>query len=326
MEDDLLWEDTWKGTINAFLEAAAKTYPRPLADTRHGLDALPALHSWKHRHTITLHPLDHNPHGWTPEDDATAAITIQQDPKNPAGYHITWNDPAFHSPASPTLPDVFATISAEIQVPKAPQQPDDEMPQAQSPPTTHERPRTEPLTHPITTMELPRQHPTTPDRNGFQNLPREWAVHNGTLRWDEITPGLQAIRPHSITEPTTTWTPPTDRHYLLLTVQGDATMTPTEGDCITAAPTHAVHIPSQASSAPMTVQPGPTPWQAIVITYPGANDHTHTWQQRWEDIRGDLLQDLLGLTHTHHTLHPVRGVGQATHGIHIWGYGRTPHP
>ena len=275
-EDDLLWEDTWKGTMDTFLEAAAETYPRPPGDTRHGLHALLAFHSWEHRHTITLHPLDHNPHRWTPEDDATAATTRQQDPGNPAGYDITWNDPAPHPPTSPTLPDVFATISAEPQEPKAPQQPDDRMPQAPSPSTAQESPRKEPLTHPITTMELPPQHRTTPDRNGFRNLPREWAVHNGTLRWDEITPGLQAVRLHSITEPTTTWTLPTDRHHLLLTVQGDATITPTEGDPITAAPTHAVHIPPQASSAPMTVHPGPSPWQAMVITYPTPNDHTHT--------------------------------------------------
>ena len=178
-------------------------------------------------------------------------------------------------------------------------------------------------------MELPPQHRTTPDRNGFRDLPREWAVHNGTLRWDEITPGLQAIRLHSITEPITTWALPTDRHNLLLTVQGDATITPTEGDPVTAAPAHAVHIPPQASSAPITVHPGPTPWQAIVITYPAPNDHTHTWQQRWEDIRGDLLQEYLRLTRTHHTLHPIRGVGQAPHGIHapgVWAYATPINP
>ena len=113
-EEDLLWEDTWKGTADAFLEAAAETYPRPPANTRHGLHALLAFHSWKHRHTVTLHPLDHNPHRWTPEDDATATITVQQSPENPEEYHITWDDPAPHPPASPTLPDVFATISAEV--------------------------------------------------------------------------------------------------------------------------------------------------------------------------------------------------------------------
>ena len=187
-----------------------------------------------------------SPHRWTPEDDATAAITIQQNPENPEEYHITWNNPAPHPPASPTLPDVFATISAELQEAKAPQQTDNEIPQAPSPPTTQESPRTEPLTHPITTMELPPQHRTTPDRNGFRNLPREWEVHNSTLRLDEITPGLQDIRLHSITEPTTTWTLPTDSHHLLLTIQGDATITLTEGDPITAAQTHAVHIPPQA--------------------------------------------------------------------------------
>ena len=107
-EEDLLWKDTWKGTMDAFLEAAAETYPRPPGDTRHGLHALLAFHSWKHRHTITLHPPDHNPHRWTPEDDATAAITVQQSTENPEEYHITWNDPASHPPASPTLADVFA--------------------------------------------------------------------------------------------------------------------------------------------------------------------------------------------------------------------------
>ena len=236
---------------------------------------------------------------------------------------------ATHSPASPTLRDVFATISAELQEAKAPQRRDEEMPKAPSPQTTQESPRTEHLTHPITTMELPPQHRTTPDRNGFRDLPQEWAVHNGTLRWDEITPGLQTIRPHSITEPTTTRALLTGRHHLLLTVKGDATVTPTEGDPITAAPTHTVHIPPQASSTPMAIHPGPTPWQAIVITYPTPNDHTHTWQQRWEDIWGDLLQDHLGLTRTHHTLHPVGGVGQAPHGRHtlgLWVYATPINP
>ena len=262
-EDDLLWEDTWKGTMDTFLEAAAATYPRPPRDIRHGLHALLAFHSSKHRHTITLHPLDHNPHRWTPEDDATAAITIQQDPGNQAGHHVTWNDRAQHPPASPTLHDVFATISAELQEAKAPQQPDDRMPQEPSPPTAQKSPHQEPLTRPVSTMEPPR---ITLDRNWFRNLPREWAVHNGKIWCDEIIPGLQAIRLQSITEPTTTWTLPTDRDHLLLTVEGDAAVTPTERDPITAAPAHAVHVPPQASSAPMTVHPGPGPWQAIVIT------------------------------------------------------------
>ena len=179
------------------------------------------------------------------------------------------------------------------------------MPQAPPPSTAQESHHREPHTQPITTMELHPQHRTTPDRNGFRDLPREWAFPNGTLRWDEITPGFQAIPLHSITKPTTSWTLATDRHHLLLSVQGDATITPTEGDPLTAAPAHAVHIPPQASSAPMTVHPGRTPWQAIVITYPAPNNHTHTWQQRWEDIRGDLLQEHLVLTRTHHTLHPV---------------------
>ena len=61
-EEDFLWEDTWKGTTDAFLEAAAESYPRPPGGTRHGFHALLAFHSWKHRHTITLHPLHHNAH------------------------------------------------------------------------------------------------------------------------------------------------------------------------------------------------------------------------------------------------------------------------
>ena len=328
-EEDLLWEDTWKGTADAFLEAAAETYPRPPGDTRHSLHALLAFHSWKHRHTVTLHPLNHNPHRWTPEDDATAVITVQQSPENPEEYHITWNDPAPHPPASPTLPDVFATISAELQEAKAPQQLDGEMPQAPSPPTKQDQPRTEPLTHPITTMELP---PTTSHHPRPSRVSRPAAGMGGPQRHTPMgrnhagppgdPPPLDQRAHHLLG---TTDGPPD----LLLTVQGDATITPTEGEPVTAAPARAVHIPPQASSAPMTVHPGPTPWQAIVITYPAPNDTTHTWQQRWEGIRGDLLQEHLGLTRTHHTLHPIRGVGQAPHGIHapgVWAYATPINP
>ena len=146
------------------------------------------------------------------------------------------------------------------------------MPQAPAPPTAQEHPDQEPLAHPITQMELPPQHRTIPDRNGFRYVPREWADQNGTLRWDEITPGLRAIRLHSITEPTNTCAPPADRHHLLLTILGDAAITPTEGDPITAAP---ATYPHKTSSAPMTVQPGPTPWQAIVTNSPPPTT-THT--------------------------------------------------
>ena len=79
----------------------------------------------------------------------------------------------------------------------------------------------------------------------------------------------------------------------------------------------------------MTVHPGPIPGQAIVITYPAPNNHTHTWQQKWEYIRGDLLWEHLGLTRTHHTLHLVQGVGQAPHGIHtpgFWAYSTPINP
>ena len=105
------------------------------------------------------------------------------------------------------------------QEPQAPPQPDEEIPQAPSPRTAQESHHKEPLTHPITTTELQPQHRTTPDRNRFWDLPREWAVHNGTLRWEEITPRLQAISLHSITEPTITWTLRTDRHHLLLNAE-----------------------------------------------------------------------------------------------------------
>ena len=88
-EDDLLWEDTWDGTMDIFLEAAATTYPRPPGEARHGLHALLGFHSWKNQHNVTLHPLDHNPRQWTPEDNTTTTITIQQDPENPKGYHLT---------------------------------------------------------------------------------------------------------------------------------------------------------------------------------------------------------------------------------------------
>ena len=43
----------------------------------------------------------------------------------------------------------------------------------------------------------------------------------------------------------------------------------------------------------------------------------------------DLLQEHLGLTHTNHTLHPVPGVGQAPHSIHIpglWAYATPINP
>ena len=301
-EGDLLWEDTWEGTMDTFLEAAAANYPRPPGDTRQGLHALLAFHSWKHHDTITLHTLNHNPRRGTPEDDTTTAITIQQDPENPAGYHLTWSDPAPHPPASPILQDVFATISAELQEAKAPQQPEDKMPQAPLPPTAQERPHQEPLTHPITKMELPTQHGTSPDRIGFRELPQEWAIHNGTLRWDEITPGLQAICLHSTTEPTNTWALPADCHHLLVTIQGDAAITPKEEDPVTAAP---AHIPQQTSLVLMTVHPDPTPWQAMVITHPAPKrPHAHLASK----VGGHQWVPPPGTPRTHtHQPHPPPG-------------------
>ena len=50
-------------------------------------------------------------------------------------------------------------------------------------PTRQKRIHQERLTHPITRMKLPPQHCTTPDRNERSDLPREWTVHKGTLRW-----------------------------------------------------------------------------------------------------------------------------------------------
>ena len=66
--------------------------------------SVPQLETPPHHHPPPPPPQSHQ---WTPEDDATAAITVQQSPENPEEYHITWNDPAPHPPASLTLPDVF---------------------------------------------------------------------------------------------------------------------------------------------------------------------------------------------------------------------------
>ena len=188
------------------------------------------------------------------------------------------------------------------------------MPQAPSPPTTQENP----------SPHRSSPHSTAPPRTatGF-----ETCHGNGrsTTAHSDGTKSHRGSRPSACTRSTSPPPPGhlTGRHHLLLTVKGDATITRREGDPVTAAPAHALHIPPQASLAPMAVHQGPTPWQAIVITYPTSNNHTHTWQQRWEDIRGDLLQEHLGLTRTPHTLHPIRGVDQAPHGIHtpgLWGY------
>ena len=193
------------------------------------------------------------------------------------------------------------------------------MSQAPSPPTTQESPRTEPLTHPITTMELPPQHRTTPDRNRFRNLPGEPAVHNGTLRLEKITRGLQAIRLHSITEPTTTWTLLTDRHQLLLTFEGDATITPTEGNPITAAPTQRrPHAPASiVGTYDGTPRPHPMASHRHHLPRP-QQPHNHlaatVGGHPWGPPPGTPTH--LGLTRTHDTLRPVR---QAPHGIHTPG-------
>ena len=80
--------------------------------------------------------------------------------------------------------------------------------------------------------------PATPQHAGLQRVSKP-----ATIRWDEIKPRHQAIRLHSISEPTATWTLPADRYHLLLPIQADAAITQTEGDPITAAPAHAIHIP-----------------------------------------------------------------------------------
>ena len=163
-EDDLFWEDTWDGTMDTFLEAAATNYPRPPGDTRHGLAAFLAFHSWKQQHTVTLHPLDNNPKRRTPEDSSTTAVTIQQDPEKATGYHLSWSDRAPDPPASSTLQDIFTTISAALQEAKAPQKPDDEMPQAPPPPTAQERPTKSPSPTPSQKCNPPRN--TAPPRTG----------------------------------------------------------------------------------------------------------------------------------------------------------------
>ena len=56
---------------------------------------------------------------------------------------------------------------------------------------------------------------------------------------------------------------------------------------------------------------------------PRPKNHTHSWQQRPADIRGDLLQEHLGLTCTHFNLHPVSGRAQAPESIRtpgMWAY------
>ena len=157
-EEDLLWEDTWKGTKDALLEAAAATYPRPPGDTRHGLHALLAFHSWKHATpspctpSTTIHTDGHLKKTPPPPSQYSKAPRTRRNTTSPGTIR--------HPPASPALPDVFATISAELQEAKAPQQPEEEMPQAPSPPTTQENPRTEPLCTP--SPQWSSSHSTAP--------------------------------------------------------------------------------------------------------------------------------------------------------------------
>ena len=79
------------------------------------------------------------------------------------------------------------------------------------------------------TTRLVTSSPGAIQNHGYRHLPRDCAVHNGTLQWDKITAGVQAVSLHWVTEPTDTWILPANRHYLLLSVQGDATIAPKRG-------------------------------------------------------------------------------------------------
>ena len=88
--------------MDTFLEAAATTFPGRPRDTRHG--STHSLHSTAGNTTTPSLSTSSTRirTDWTPEDNATTAITIQQDPKKPSGYHLNWNAPATATPpASP---------------------------------------------------------------------------------------------------------------------------------------------------------------------------------------------------------------------------------
>ena len=290
----------------------------PARNTRHGLHALPAFHSWKNRHTITLHPLDHNPHRWTPEADATATITIQQNPENPEEYHITRNDPA---PIPP------------------PPQPS----QTSSPPSAQNCRKRKPNNKWM--KRCPRHHRHQPHRKTPAQSPSP-------------TPSPQWSSPHSTAPPqTATGFATCHGNGRSTTAHSDGTKSH-QGSHHRLPLDHRTHHHLDTTNRPQPPPPhcprgchhhtnvgrpyessphprrshtpativgtydgtsGPQPMATIVITYPDHNAHTDTWQQRWEDIRRDLLQEHLGLTRTHHNLHPVPGVDQAPHGIHTPG-------
>ena len=178
------------------------------------------------------------------------------------------------------------------------------MPQAPLPPTAQERPHQELLTHLITKMELPPQHRTTPDRNGLRDLPRAWAPgHLGT----------------------TGGPPPPPPHH------PRGCRSPTNGGrAHNSSPRpRRQHTPTNILGTHDDA-PGPHPMASHRHHLPRPErPHTHTWQQRWEDIREDLLQEHLGLTGTHQTLHLVPGVGQAPHGMDtpgLWAYATPINP
>ena len=81
------------------------------------------------------------------------------------------------------------------------------MAQAPFSPTAQKSPHKEPLTHPITTMELPQKHRTTPDHNGFQDLLLEWA--STTVR-SGGTKSHRGSRPSASTQSSN---PPPPGHY-----------------------------------------------------------------------------------------------------------------
>ena len=275
-EDNLLWENTWKSTMDTFLEAAAMTYPCPPEDTRHALHALLAFHSWKPHHTITLRPLDHNPHQWTPEDGATTAISIQQDPENPSGCHLTWNDPASHPSRLPQPPRRLRHHQRKNTRRKSPRTtrkrdapgtppsnrtgaPPERAPhpphhQNGAPPTTPHHPGSQRISEPTAGIGSPQRHvPVGPNHTGAPGHPpplnHRTHQHLGTTGRPPPPP------PHH---------PRRCRHH--------ANERRPHND--SPRPSHP-HTPT-TSSAPMTVHPGPTPWQAIVIAYPSPKPHTHT--------------------------------------------------
>ena len=87
-------------------------------------------------------------------------------------YPRPHGDSLLAPPNSPTLSDVIAAIIAGLQEARAPQQADDEMPQAPPPAALQDHPHQEHLAHPITRMGLTPQHRTTPAARGTETCHR----------------------------------------------------------------------------------------------------------------------------------------------------------